>query len=198
MPAKSFAARRARTAAPTRPRTAGDSRARRLVENVLIVTATPPASEMPNTAEIHSGRFVIITPTRAPLPDAASAKRPRHIDRFSHNSAYVQRVTRSAAGKASASRSPYIDVTSRRNPGSVSAPSPGSSASGGPETIESDCCAAEAGSASTATPRGSSTSAVQLTSTVAVLVRRGAASPGRAGHPRWTLPACRRSRRRST
>ena len=38
------------------------------VEKVLNVAATPPASPMPNTAATHSGRLVINTPTRPPLP----------------------------------------------------------------------------------------------------------------------------------
>ena len=44
------------------------------------MTATPPARAVPKTAEIHSGRLVIRTPTRPSLP-TRGAQRARHFDR---------------------------------------------------------------------------------------------------------------------
>ncbi len=69
------------------------------VENVLSATATPPASEMPNTAATHSGRFVIKTPTRPSLPRPHARKAHATSIARSHSSAYVQRVTPSAVRK---------------------------------------------------------------------------------------------------
>ena len=62
------------------------------VENVLSATATPPASEMPKNAEIHSGRFVINTPTRVSLPTPLARNAHATSTARSHSSAYVQRV----------------------------------------------------------------------------------------------------------
>ena len=89
------------------------------VEKVLRVTATAPARVMPKNAEIHSGRFVIRTPTRVSLPTPLARSAHATSTARSHSSLYVQRVSPPAARKARASRVPYIDVTSRRNPGNV-------------------------------------------------------------------------------
>lgn len=134
--AKSFA----RTALSNKSTETPESRSRWSssagVENVLSVTTTAPAIEVPKTAATHSGRFVINTPTRPSLPKPHTRRARATSIARSHSSAYVQRVTPSGVRSTSASRGPYFVVTSRRKPGKVSGPSPGSSLSGGPETIE--------------------------------------------------------------
>lgn len=57
------------------------------VENVLSATATPPASDVPNTDAIHSGRFVIRTPTRSPLPSPHARSAHATSTARSHRSA---------------------------------------------------------------------------------------------------------------
>src|ERR1700758_1200927 len=76
------------------------------VENVLSVTATPPASETPKTAEIHSGRLVIKTPTRVSLPTPQARNAHATSTALSHSSEYLQRISSLAVRKTSASRSP--------------------------------------------------------------------------------------------
>ena len=109
------------------------------MEKVLSGAATPPASAVPNTAERNSGRLVISTPTRSPLPRPPAASALATATLRSQRSRYDQRSTPpSGRWKTSASRSAKRAVTSRRKPGSVSSPSPASAASGGPRTIETD------------------------------------------------------------
>src|SRR6185312_17402863 len=63
------------------------------VENVLNVTATPPASDIPKNAEIHSGRLVIKTPTRVSLPTPLARNAHATSTARSHSSEYFQRIS---------------------------------------------------------------------------------------------------------